>query len=474
MAADAPPYRESQMTRSSRIIAAQSISPQLQLLRVGGLVILCAIPLVGFLFQPLAGRLVWNLVSLLPLIIVLLGYPRWRRVCPLYLLTRLPAPRMLKRGHRAPKWLEAHAYYLSFGLFVGSIWLRLVGLTSDGRSIAIFFIVLAAGAVTIDCLFTGRTWCNYFCPLSFVEKVYTEASSFGKTANSPCTTCTGCKKACPDIDQESSYRIEMPLAAKRFIYFAFPGAIVGFYAYSCLQSGSWHALLGAQAPHQAGFIGSAFLPGHNAATAGLFFLPQLPRVLAAALTLGAGSLISFAALSAAERLLRAKSAQLRSSLKPLAIRHVLFAVAAFISFLTFYAFVGQTLFGTALLALEVFELSVVTVAITSFANRLRRTPVTTTGGEASGVPSIPSTIGGSEQPSMLTPVGSLANADGTGGSCGTFSTQHLFVPTRDGKVHRCCSCLSCSASSASTAQHSPVSWYDWRSRPHRHHQPSNR
>src|SRR5579872_4301956 len=43
-----------------------------------------AIPIVSLAAQPIAGRIVWTVaVASLPLFIVLVGYHRWRRICPL-------------------------------------------------------------------------------------------------------------------------------------------------------------------------------------------------------------------------------------------------------------------------------------------------------------------------------------------------------------------------------------------------------
>ena len=363
------------MTQLARIPVTQRLSPGLYVLRAGGLLVFSAIPLMGLLASPLAGQLVWNVVSFLPLVVVILGYHRWRQVCPLYLLTRLSRPRPGRSRRRVPKWMAGHAYYIAFGLFLLSIWLRLVVTNVDGPSLAVYFVVLAVVAATIDHVFTGRTWCNHFCPMSFVERIYSESvSGSGKMTNSQCATCTGCRQACPDIDLETSYRTEMPLLSKRFVYFAFPGLVVGFFAYSYLQSGTWHTLPAGHGSLQAGFPFVPFLPGHDATTAGLFFLPQMPRALAAMLTLAGCSLIALGALWLVERLFRLAASTARSPFAMLGLRHTLFGVTAFVSFVTFYLFVGRTLFWTAAWPFVVLEAGVFVIASVSLVRRLRRTP----------------------------------------------------------------------------------------------------
>src|SRR6186713_1986230 len=53
-------------------------------LRWAALAVWLGIPAFALLAQPYAGRVVWTVaVASLPLFIVLVGYHRWRRICPL-------------------------------------------------------------------------------------------------------------------------------------------------------------------------------------------------------------------------------------------------------------------------------------------------------------------------------------------------------------------------------------------------------
>ena len=105
-------------------------------------------------------------------------------------------------------------------------------------------IVLAGFAFTVDSVYTGKTWCNYVCPISFVEKIYTEPRNLRPTANSQCVKCTACKAACPDINEENSYWKDIRLPAKRHVYFSFPGLVLAFYVYYYLQAGTWEYYFG--------------------------------------------------------------------------------------------------------------------------------------------------------------------------------------------------------------------------------------
>src|SRR5687767_2659627 len=77
------------------------------------LAVFVAIPAAAPFAQPVAGRAVWTvLVASLPLFIVLVGYHRWRRVCPLAFFAQLPG-KMGRAGRRkAPAWMEANYHYL--------------------------------------------------------------------------------------------------------------------------------------------------------------------------------------------------------------------------------------------------------------------------------------------------------------------------------------------------------------------------
>jgi hypothetical protein len=94
-----------------------------------GLIALCVV------MPSHAGRVFWTVaVASLPLGIVLAGYHRWRRICPLAAIAQWPA-RVGRGGrHRAGPWLQAHAYQVVFGIFVACLWLRLVATNGDGLS----------------------------------------------------------------------------------------------------------------------------------------------------------------------------------------------------------------------------------------------------------------------------------------------------------------------------------------------------
>ncbi|HKS30139.1 MAG TPA: cyclic nucleotide-binding domain-containing protein [Pyrinomonadaceae bacterium] len=345
------------------------------------LVVFLAVPLFAHLerMQPYAGRIVWTMVvAALPLFIVLVGYHRWRRICPLAFFSQIPV-RLRRPGvKKASAWLEANYYYVAFVIFFVSLWIRLIATNGDGHAIAAFFVLIAMAALIFGAFYTGKTWCNYICPLSFIEKIYTEPHGLRETQNSQCAKCTACKKLCPDINEENGYWKEIASNPKRFVYFAFPGVVFGFYFYYYLQSGTWSYYFGSPSGvrwvNEPMMLHWAFLPGHNAETAGFFFLPVVPRALASILTLAVCGLVTYFLLRLAERYVGAWLKHRDAETDDGRVRHVMFSVAAFLAFITFYSFAGApTLWKAPWVVPQLFVITVVLTATLFLARRLRRT-----------------------------------------------------------------------------------------------------
>lgn len=175
--------------------------------------------------------------------------------------------------------------------------------------------------------------------MSFIEKVYTEPTGLRQTENSQCSPCTACKRACPDINQENAYWKEIDLPSKRVAYFAYPGLIFGFYLYYFLQSGTWDYYFGGAWTDEPGVVLHAFAPGFNADTAGFFFLPLVPRAVAALVTLLGCAATSWLIFS--RGVVRLVDGWI--SRRQLAVdrRNVVLTITAFTAFVTFYSFAGQ-------------------------------------------------------------------------------------------------------------------------------------
>ena len=329
---------------------------------------------MGLLAPSLTGRVVWTvLIAGLPLFIVLVGYHRWRRLCPLAFFAQMPARLNRSGKRRAPQWLEEHYYYVAFGVFFVSLWLRLNATNGSGYAIALFFVIVTLSAFGVGFLYTGKTWCNFFCPVSFIEKIYTEPHGLRETLNSQCDKCTACKHACPDINQENGYWREISSHSKKVVFFAFWGVVFAFYFYYYLQAGTWEYYFSGTWTNEPGVIGSAFLPGHDSKTAGFFFLPWVPRALASLLTLALFGFLSYEMLSRLEPPLGRWLQHRNKDADEVSARHVMFSLSAFAAFVTFYTFAGAPTLRRVSWAPQFFGVFVVVVATFSLVRRLPRT-----------------------------------------------------------------------------------------------------
>jgi HEAT repeat protein len=268
-------------------------------------------------------------IAALPLFWVLGGYHLWRRVCPLSLVAQLP--RMLGLGgkRKIRGWAEERFFELQLGLMLVALSLRLIATNGTPWALAGFLGLVVVSALAIGLVYTGKTWCNVICPVGMVERLYTEPSRLAGESNSQCARCTACKKHCPDIDLEQGYWKEHQLGGRRLAYYAWPGIVVAFYLYYWLQAGTWDAYFDGAWTREDGQAAGWLGPG-------FFFLGEVPKLVAAPLTLLAGGALSWVVFSALERALST-----RMAIPELRLRHRMFALAGFVGFNAFYFFAGQ-------------------------------------------------------------------------------------------------------------------------------------
>ncbi len=293
-------------------------------------------------------RLVWTVcIAALPFFWMTAGYHVWRRICPLAVMGQLGRLMGRPGARKMSDWMATNYLNVQLALMVACLSLRLVATNGSAVWLAGFFGVVIVAAVVTSFVYGGKTWCNFLCPVGLVEKIYTEPSrsSTGRPSEmtSQCAPCVACKKHCPDIDLEQGYWKESGEAPRRIAYFAWPGVVVGFYAYYYLVAGSWSYYFSGAWTYQRD------LPSH-ALDAGFTFAPFIPRIVAAPLTLVGFGAVSFVMFAGIERLIATR--RIRSELATDAtpeqknvlvtrVRHGMLAFAGLVAFNAFYCFAGQ-------------------------------------------------------------------------------------------------------------------------------------
>ena len=188
------------------------------------------------------------LLPLLPLAIVLMGFPSWRRICPIAFFGEA-GPRARPRceaGHlragRGPGLARAlvppvHARHPArdAGAAAGGDQRRrpLARRAADRPRARRRRRPTRSGAARPGATSSARSvWSSASTPIQDL---------FDTTTNSQCAQCTACKKHCPDIDQENAYWKDATGQGRRIAFYSFPGLVLAFYVYYWLRAGDWEA-----------------------------------------------------------------------------------------------------------------------------------------------------------------------------------------------------------------------------------------
>lgn len=285
--------------------------------------------LILLFLTPHATGYTWTvIVPLVPVFIVIVGYNRWRNICPLAWFAKLGQGRHWFKRRRVPVWFENNFYLFQFSLLALAFVLRLYFLNSNALFLALFFTIVIVMAFSLSLVYAGKSWCNFFCPVGVVEKIYCGTNAHLYHLNSACQSCCACKKDCPDIDLENAYWKEGNNKQKHFIFYLFPGLVFGFYLSYFSQSGNWEYY----------FSGVWTQTNSALLDAGFYFLPEVPRLVAIPLTLVTSALISLVFFISLEKGLGyckwTKNKDKGSR------QHIMRMFAAFVAFNIFYVFAG--------------------------------------------------------------------------------------------------------------------------------------
>jgi CRP-like cAMP-binding protein len=320
----------------------------------------------------MANRMFWTMVlPLVPLVLMVFGHETWRRVCPLSHFSQIPHmlgwQRRIKvlnrRSGRVDRvlallpeaWLRRNHYYFQFGFLSLGVCARILFDNADRMALVAVFVFILAFALVIGLIYGGKTWCNYFCPISVIQDIYTgpgglldskahlAATPVGQSmcrAPGPSgdqSICVGCTTNCPDIDLENSYWRTLESDQKRAMYYGFFGLVFAFYTYYLVYSGGWDYYMSGAWTHESGQMGKLFGPGFYL---GGIAVP-IPKILAAPLYFVVCIAIAYWLWVLIERGYARLAALRGKALSKARLRHQMLTVCAFLTFNLFYVFAGR-------------------------------------------------------------------------------------------------------------------------------------
>jgi hypothetical protein len=323
----------------------------------------------------LGAPIFWGIIVPAAIFILLIfGHEFWRRICPLSFLSQIPRAlgRQRQRKRTDSKtgkvryelvkvsknsWLARNYLYLQFGLLSLGLCSRILFVNSDRLALGIFLIVTILAAITVGYLYGGKSWCQYFCPMAPVQKVYAEPRGLlTSTAHeddrqtitqSMCrvvnpegkehSACVACQSPCIDIDAERSYWGGITKSEQLWIYYGYVGLVVGYFAYYYLYAGNWDYYFSGAWAHQENQLNTLLSPGFY-----LFERPiPIPKLVAVPLTLAAFTAGGYFLGCKLEKRYKAYQLRKRQPLILEVLRHRMFTLSTFFVFNLFFVFGGR-------------------------------------------------------------------------------------------------------------------------------------
>lgn len=305
-------------------------------------------------------------------IIFVFGHEFWRRICPLSFLSQIPRALGIQRKRKIVdpvtgkirvklvmigenSWLGRNHLYVQFGLFVLGLGLRILYVNSDRIALGSFLIFSILCAILIGYLYAGKSWCNYFCPMSIVQTIYTGPRSLlgsqnyqlpkGKSTQSMCrminpqtgqeqSACVSCKSPCIDIDSEKAYWTELNKPGRRLMHYGYLGMVIAFYLYYFLYAGNWDYYFTGAWTHEEDQVAKAF-------DIGFYIYGQaipIPKAVAVYLTYAVFIIVLYVIGLIAEKLCRRFVKWGRRAISAEHAQHLVFTIFTTASFWTFFSY----------------------------------------------------------------------------------------------------------------------------------------
>lgn len=321
----------------------------------------------------LGAPLFWGIIVPSAIFILLvLGHEFWRRICPLSFLSQIPRALgwQRKRKRQDPKtgkiryelfkvgkesWLNYNHTNLQLGLFFVGLCCRILFVNSNRIALGLFLILTIIAAITVGYLYGGKSWCQYFCPMAPVQKIYSEprgllnskaheGASRAVITQSMCravgqdgkelSACVACQSPCIDIDAERSYWDGLKDPQQQRLYYSYLGLVVGYFIYYYLYSGNWDYYLSGAWAHEENQLANLLSPGFY-----LFSQPiPIPKLLAVPMTL---MTFMVGGYQLGRTLENRYNAHRPPQSDPILVRHHLFTLCTFLAFNFFFIFAGH-------------------------------------------------------------------------------------------------------------------------------------
>lgn len=323
----------------------------------------------------IAAQVFWAMVVPIGVIILLVfGHELWRRICPLGFMSQIPRALGIQRKQKRvnPKtgkvrqkvptiaknsWLARNYLSFQFGLLYLGICARILFFNSVGWVLALFLLASIGLAILVGYLYDGKSWCNYFCPMAPVQKIYGEPRGlFTSTAHespnntitqSMCRTidregeersdCVACQTPCIDINAEKTYWDGIRKPDRKLLYYGYIGLVFGFYFYYYLYAGNWDYYYSGAWTHEENLLATLSNPGFYIFDTSI----PIPKLVAVPLTLGFFTLGSYwlglKLEKACKVYLRRKNRNISSEV----IQHRLFTLCTFFVFNLFFVWGGR-------------------------------------------------------------------------------------------------------------------------------------
>ncbi|MCZ8129472.1 MAG: EF-hand domain-containing protein [Microcystis sp. LE19-114.1B] len=306
-------------------------------------------------------------------ILLVFGHELWRRICPLSFLSQIPralgkqrqkkqtdkSGKVRSEIYKVPKnsWLARNYLYLQFSLLFLGLCGRILFYNSDRLVLGSFLILTILAAIFVGYWYGGKSWCNYFCPMSPVQRIYGEPrgllnstaheDSRGGITQSMCrivredgseqSACVACQSPCIDIDAERSYWDGINNSDRQWLYYGYFGLVFGYFIYYYLYAGNWDYYFSGAWARDENQLESLFKPGFYLAGQAI----AIPKLVTVPLTLAICTFLGYFLGKKVENAYKVYRIRKKSPLTTEIIRHRVFTVGTFLIFNFFFIFGGR-------------------------------------------------------------------------------------------------------------------------------------